>query len=166
MAQHHLGGEDERAGVDLVLASVLWCGTVGCFEDGNARIVVDVGARGDANPADLCGQGIGDVVAVEVHRGQHAVFGGPSDDLLKHGVGDDVLDDDLVSGVRIGEGAPRATVKFLRTEFFLSEGVAPVSEAAFGELHDVALVHQGDAWLVVVNGVLNGRTDDTSRPFL
>ena len=166
MAKHHLGGEDERARVDLVLACVLGCRSVGGFEDGDARVVVDVGSGGDADAADLSSKRVGNVVAVEVHGGQHAVFSRPGDDLLKHGVGNDVLDDDRVAGVGVGEGAPRTTVKFGGPEFILSEGVAPVSESTLGEFHDVPLVHQRDAGLVVVDGVLNGGTNDTSRPFL
>ena len=165
MAEHHLCREDEGAGVDLVLACVLGRRAVRGLEDGNPRVVVDVGAGGDADATDLCGQGVGDVVAVEVHGGQDAVFCGTGDDLLEHGIGNHVLDHDGVAGVGVGEGAPRATVELGRTEFFLGQGVAPISEATLGELHDVAFVNQGNARLVVVNGVLDGCPDDTSRAF-
>ena len=37
----------------------------------------------------------------------------------------------------------------------MREVVAPVTKSSFGELHDVALVHQGDRGLVVVDGVLD-----------
>lgn len=95
-AEHHLAGEDDGAGVDLVLVGVFGGGAVGCFEDGVAGVVVDVGARGDADAADACGEGVGDVVAVEVHGGDDVVLGGAGEELLEEGVGDDVLDDDVM----------------------------------------------------------------------
>jgi hypothetical protein len=82
------------AWVDLVLACVLGGGAVGGLEDGVAGVVVDVGAGGDADAADAGGEGVGDVVAVEVHGGDDGVLGGAGEDLLEEGVGDDVLDDD------------------------------------------------------------------------
>ena len=41
-------------------------------------------------------------------------------------------------------------------ELLLRQAVGPVAEAPFGELHDVALVHDGHAGLVVVDRVLDG----------
>ena len=80
------------------------------LEDSDPGIVVDVGTRSDADAANLSSEGIGDVVAVEVHRSQHAVLAGPSQHLLEHSIGDDVLDGDLSVGSRVGHGAPRSAV--------------------------------------------------------
>ena len=96
VAQHHLAGEDHAAGVDNVLAGVLGRGAVGGLEDGVTGHVVDVRAGGDADPADLSGQGVAEVVPVEVQGGDHVVVGGAQQDLLEEVVGDDVLDDDEI----------------------------------------------------------------------
>src|SRR5215470_8593723 len=53
VAEHHLAREDDRAGVDLVLPGVLGRRTVRRLEECVAGVVVDVGARRDAEPADL-----------------------------------------------------------------------------------------------------------------
>src|SRR4029077_20495950 len=49
--------------------------------------------------------------------------------------------------------APRAAINFFSAEVLLRDVVAPVSERAFGEFHDVAFVHQGNAASVVLNRV-------------
>ena len=69
---------------------------MGGFEDGVAGDVVDVAAGGDADAADAGGEGVGEVVAVEVDRGDDVEVGRAGEDLLEEGVGDDVLDDDVV----------------------------------------------------------------------
>ena len=50
---------------------------------------------------------------------------------------------------------PWAAVDQLGAEFLLRQRVRPVAEAAFGELHDVALVDDRHRRLVVVDGVLD-----------
>ena len=56
-------------GVDLVEAGVLRGGAVGGLEDAVTGHVVDVAARCDADPADLSGQRVGQVVPVQVGGG-------------------------------------------------------------------------------------------------
>ena len=93
--QHHLGRQDLGARIDVVLAGVLGRGAVRGLE--HRHRVRQVGARGDADAADLRGQRVGDVVAVEVQRRDHAVLGRAQQDLLQEGVGDHVLDDDVAA---------------------------------------------------------------------
>src|SRR4051794_4785539 len=69
--EQHDAGEHDRAGIDNVLVGVLRRGAVGGLEDGVA--VADVRARRDAETSDLRRCGVGDVVAVQVGRGQDAV---------------------------------------------------------------------------------------------
>jgi hypothetical protein len=103
------------------LVGVLGRGAVGGLEHGVAGDVVDVAARGDADAADLRGQRVGEVVAVEVQRGDHVVLGRTQQHLLQEGVGDGVLDDDVLAGLlRVLELAPRAAV----------DGLAPNSRWA------------------------------------
>ena len=67
--EHEHAREQHRAGVHLVLPGVLRGRAVRRLEDAVAGDVVDVGPRGDADAADLGGQGVGEVVAVEVGGG-------------------------------------------------------------------------------------------------
>ncbi|MNV15132.1 hypothetical protein D3C71_1058450 [compost metagenome] len=163
MAQHHFGGQDLGTRVHIVLAGVLGGRAVGGLEHGDG--VAQVRARGDADAADLCGQCVGHVVAVEVQRGDHAVFGGTQQDLLQERVGDAVLDGDFLARLGVLELHPRAAVDQLGAEFLGGQVVAPVTEATFGELHDVALVDQGHAGLVVVDGVLEGLAHEALGAF-
>ena len=82
-------------GLTLSRFGVLGGGAVGGLEDGVAGDVVDVAARGDADAADLGRQGVGEVVAVEVHGGDDVELVGPGEHLLQRDVGDGVLDEDL-----------------------------------------------------------------------
>ncbi len=95
VAEHHFAGQDHGAWVDLILVGVFGGCAVGRFEDGGAGVVVDVGSGCDADASDAGGEGVGDVVAVEVHGGDDGVFGGAGEDLLEEGVGDDIFDDDV-----------------------------------------------------------------------
>ncbi len=164
MAQHHLRGEDQRTRVDLVLAGVLRRGAVGRLEHGHR--IGQVGAGRDADAADLGRQGVGEIVAVQVQGGDHVVLGGAQQDLLQHGVGDHVLDHDVLAGLRILELHPRTAVQQLGAEFIARDFVAPILEGTLGELHDVALVHQGHRTAVVVDGVLQGLAHQALGAFL
>ena len=166
VAEHHFTGEDERAGVDLVFAGIFGGGSVGGFEDGDAGLVVDVGAGGDADAADTGGEGVGDVVPVEVERGDYVVFSRSGENLLEHGVGDDVFDDDLLAGFGVFDDVPGAAVEGGGAEVLDGDFVAPVAEGAFGEFHDVAFVDEGDGVAVVVDRVLNGGFYEAVSAFL
>src|SRR5208282_3678143 len=89
----HHARENHRAGIDYVFVGVLGGGAVRGFEDGVA--VADVGSGSNAQASYLRGAGVGDVVAVQVGRGQNAVFVGSRYDLLEDGVGDAVVDHQL-----------------------------------------------------------------------
>ena len=89
MAQHHFGGKNQRAGVDLVQAGVLRRRTVRGFKSG--VLVGDICARGDADATDLRGQCVGDVIPVEIERGDHIVFRRAQQDLLQESVGNCLL---------------------------------------------------------------------------
>ncbi len=143
--EHHDAGEDQRAGVDLVLVGVLGGGAVGRLEHGDAVALVAAGRHAEA--ADLRRQGVGEVVAVEVRGGEHVVLLGPQQDLLEHRVGDAVLDHDLARPAPCRRARSRARPRYDRESpnSLARQLVAPVLEGALGELHDVALVHQGDA---------------------
>ena len=68
------------------------------------KTIADVGAGSDAETADLGRGGVGDVVAVEVGGGEDGVVGRPDDDLLEDGVGDAVIDEDLLLPCAVAVG--------------------------------------------------------------
>jgi len=160
VTQHHLTGQDDATGVDDVFAGVLRRGAVRGFEDGVAGDVVDVAAGGDADAADLRGQRVAEVIAIQIERGDDVELGGARQHLLQGDVGNGVFDDDAV-----GQFAPRAAVNLDSAEFALREGVAPIAEGAFGELHDVAFVDNRDRLAVVVDGVLDRGADEAFGAF-
>ena len=63
-------------------------GAVRGLEDRVAGDVVDVAARRDADAADLRGQGVGEVIAVQVERGDDVELLRPRQHLLQRDVGD------------------------------------------------------------------------------
>ena len=65
---------------------------MGGLEDRVPRLVVDVAAQGDPDPADLGGEGVRYVVPVQVYRGDDVELPGARERLLEEDVGDDVLD--------------------------------------------------------------------------
>ncbi len=106
--------------------------------------VGQVGARSDTDTSHLSRQGVGEVVAVQVERGDDIVFGRTQQNLLQHGVGDDVLDHDVLAGIGVLELHPGPTIEQLSAELVARDFVAPVLEGTLGEFHDVALVDEGD----------------------
>ena len=88
-----------------------YLGAVPCVASNTAIAVADVGARRDAQSAHLRRRRVRDVVAIQVGRGQDAVVRGADDDLLEDGVGDAVVDQDLVLpravAVRLADGVER-----------------------------------------------------------
>ena len=121
------------------------------------HVVGHVGARCNADAAHLGRDRVGEKIPVEVHRGQHIEFLGAQQHHLEHDVGDAVLDDNpavrnlaLVLAIELFFGN-RDFVEFLARNL-----VSPAAERTFGELHDVALVHQGHRFASVVDRVLDG----------
>ncbi len=155
MAQHHFRRKDNRAWVDFVLACVFRRGAVRRFKQ--RALVADVSARRDADAANLRRQSVRDVVAVQVHTGDHVVLGRAQQNLLQERIGDHVFNNDLFAGVRVLDFHPRAAVQQLAAELFARQLVAPVFKRAFGELHDVAFVNQGHRVAIVGDGIFNRR---------
>ena len=154
--EHEHAREQHRAGVHLVLAGVLGRRAVRGLEDAMAGHVVDVGPRGDADATDLGGQRVGEVVAVEVGRGDDVEVRGPGQHLLQRDVGDGVLDQQLVAGLAVAVVPADGDVG----ELLADELVAPLAERALGELLDVALVHERDRAALAVEGVADGGADE------
>ena len=117
-------------------------------------------------------------VAVQVHRGDHVELGRTRQYLLERDVGNRVLDENL-AGLQCGSlllvrglftlCGLRALPLFpgvgLAGELLLGKLVAPVAERAFGELHDVPLVHDRDALAPGGDRVLDGGAEQAARAF-
>ena len=72
------------------------------FKD--AEAVADIRARSHAQAADLRGAGVGEVVAVQVGRGEDLIFVGARQDLLEDGIGDAVVDQDFLLPLAVAVG--------------------------------------------------------------
>src|SRR4051812_33843709 len=70
--EHHNSREHYRARIDDVEVRVLGSGAVGGFKDSVA--IANVGARRNAQSADLRSASVGDVIAVEVGSGQNLIL--------------------------------------------------------------------------------------------
>eukprot|EP00050_Salpingoeca_kvevrii_P006099 m.287411 g.287411 ORF g.287411 m.287411 type:complete len:424 (+) comp11770_c0_seq1:400-1671(+) len=73
-----------------------------------ASLVVDVTTGGNADAANLRGEGVREVVAVEVHGGNDIKLRGAGEDLLEGNVGNGVLDKELLLPLAVGVGAADA----------------------------------------------------------
>ena len=151
---------------------------MGRLKNGPAGDVVDVGARSDADAPHLGSQGVGYVVAVEVHGRHHVILGRPGQDLLQKSVGNDVLDDDFatvhrfalgVIGGRLAQSTFNAVMlkpgKYMVAELLLGHIVGPVFKAPFRELHDVAFMHQRHAFALLLNGIFQGGHNEPLSAF-
>src|SRR5687768_450265 len=164
MPQHHLAGKDYRPRIDLIEVGVLGRRAVRRFEDGVTGHVVDVAAGRDADAADLRGERIRQVVAVQVWRGDDVEFVGPRQDLLQRDVGDGVLDHDAGAGFTLRNPAPGPAVDFLGAEELLRDLVSPITKRPFGELHDVPLVDERDAFPFGLDRVADGAVNQPLGP--
>src|SRR5690606_28245007 len=132
-----------------------------CLENGVARHVVDVRPGRDADTANLRGERVGYVVAVQVERGDHIVFRRAGENLLQEGVCNDILYDQAVR-----QPAPRSAIDLHRAVLALCQLVAPVAETALRELHDVALVHERNALAAIRARIVDGCPNETVGSFL
>ena len=95
--EHHHAGENYRPWIDLILPGIFRRCAMGRFKTGMAGEVMNISSRGNSQPANLCRQGIGDVVPIEVHRCDDIIFSRPGKDLLQEIVSDGVLDQEFAS---------------------------------------------------------------------
>ena len=136
---------------------------MGGFKQG--AFVTDVCTRGDTDTANLRCQGVRNVVTVQVHTGDNIIFSRTQQDLLQECISNHVFNDDLFAGVRVFNFQPRAAVDQFTAKLFTRQLVAPVFKRAFGELHDVAFVHQGHRVTIVSNCVFDRCTNQTFGAF-
>ena len=80
----------------LITSLSAYLGAVPCVASKHAEAVADVGARRDAQAAHLGRAGIRQIIAVQVRRGEHLIFVRARQHLLENGIGDAVVDQDLL----------------------------------------------------------------------
>src|SRR5439155_11759403 len=73
--------------------------------------------------------------------------------LLQGDIRDGILDHQAGTRFAFRNPAPGTPVHFLGAEELLRDLVAPIAKRALGELHDVPLVHEGDTFSLVDDGV-------------
>src|SRR5207244_10533370 len=78
----------------------------------------------------------------------------PRQHLLQRDIGDGVFNDDALR-----QPGPWTAVELDGAEFAFGEFITPIAERAFGKLHDVALVDNGDVLAPVLQGVLERGAD-------
>src|SRR6185437_10766786 len=121
-------------------------------------LIADVRTRRQAEAPDLGGAGVGEVVAVEVGGADHLVVAGTQQNLLEHRIGDAIVDQDF-AGRKLAVVRGLGQLLFgdaVLAELLGGHLVAPVAEGAFGELLDVAFVHQGHDGAPLLDRVLDG----------
>ena len=75
--------------------------------------------------------------------------------MLQHGISNDILDDNFLAIVGVGDLDPWASVQQFTTKLFHGKLVTPVAESALRKFHDVAFVHESDRWQILVDCVLD-----------
>ena len=103
------------------------------LENRHAGHIIDVGSGGDSDTADAGCKRIGNIIAVQIHRGDHVIFRGTCQNLLEECVTDTVFDQDLAFRrfpVAFGSNGD------LIREFAFCELVSPVLESALGEFRE------------------------------
>ena len=80
--------------------------------------------------------------------------------MLQEGIRDHVFNHDSVR-----QFDPQPAVDLHPAEFAFGEFVAPFLETAFGELHNITLVHQGHRWAAIVDSVLDRFANQTLAAF-
>ena len=81
--------------------------------------------------------------------------------MLQRDVGDRIFNDNAGAWFSHWNSAPRAAIHFFGAKHILRHFITPITKRAFGELHDVALVHQGYTFAVVANGVADRAVNQT-----
>src|SRR5437899_8906925 len=119
------------------------------LKNGVAGNVIDIAARGDADAADLSGEGVAKVITIEVRRGDYVKIVRASKNLLQGNIGDCVFHQDALRGL-----APWPAIQFSRAEFPFGNFISPISERAFGVLHDIAFVDEGDALPLIAHRII------------
>ena len=130
------------------------------LEDSVPAEIVDVAAGRNADAADLRGQRVGEIIAVEVQRGDDVKVRRARQDLLQGDVGNGVLDE---GGPRRA-GLPgfcttvRRPVPLRRTRAGRVRN--PSRGTPLGVFHDVPLMDEGEALALLGNGKFDSRPDE------
>src|SRR4051812_41961647 len=134
---------------------------MGGFEDGVTGDVIDVAAGSDSDPTYLRGQGVTEIIAVQIQSRDHVEIVGTRQHLLQRNVGDRIFDHNSGAGFTHRNSAPWAAVNFLSAEILFRDVVTPIPKRTLGEFHDVALVDERYAPAIVLDGVRDGAVNQS-----
>src|SRR5438874_6484406 len=126
---------------------------MGRFENGVTGDVINVSTGRNADPAHLRRKRIAQIIAVQIQSRDHVEIFWPRQYLLQGDVRDRVFDDNTGARFVYRNLAPRAALDFLRAAILFRALTAPVAKCTLGELHDIALVHQGHALALILDRV-------------
>src|SRR5260370_5554146 len=158
--EHHFARENHRAGIDFILIRILRRGAVGRFENGVTSDVVYVSTGRDADPAHLRRKRVAQIITVQIQRRDDVEIFRSREDLLQGDVRNCVFDDNAGARLLHRDFAPGSAIDFFGAEILLRDFITPITERAFGELHDVALVDQRYAFALVHNRVRDRTIDE------
>ena len=143
-----------------------------------ACIVIDIGPRSDSDPANCSGQGVRNIITIQVEGGDHRIFGRAGQDLLQESIRNNILDQyfscfqclilcfigSIHAFIRLDPVIllPR---KDLISEFSFCQSISPQFELTFRELHDIPFVNNGYGRTVIFNGIVYSCPDKTFGPF-
>ena len=99
------------------------------FKNSVTCLIIDIGARSDTDTAHHGSQLVGNVITVQVQCGNDRVFFGNKQRILQKGISYTIFDN-------------KTPVLYFFAKFTFRHFVPPFLETAFGELHNVAFVHQ------------------------
>ena len=122
-------------------------------------LVVYISARCYPDAADLSRERVRDIVPIQVERRYHIIFLRLYEDILQECIADIVLYLDAAPL----SGYHDLAIPLLCPVFLSRRLIAPCAEAAFGELHDVALMDQGDASPAVFDRIIDRGADKALR---
>src|SRR5690606_34720311 len=148
------------------------------FENGSTIYVIDIGPRCNTDTTYHGRQGIRDIITIEIERGDDIVFGRTQQNLLEEGISDDILDQQrtTIEGFLLRRVSSFLTISrsntvvlcprpYLAAVFAFSQGITPFLKLTFGIFHDVALVHQGNAFASLAHGIVDGSADEPFGAF-
>src|SRR3989304_6769847 len=137
------------------MSSIFGRSAVCGFKD--SCLVANICPRRHTQTAYLGGTCIRDIITIEIRRGNHVVFLWSKKHLLKHGIGNPVLYNNLPFW---GNTAIYLLDTFFCnckfSEFLSSYLIAPLTKSALRKFHNITLMHKGHTLFPFINGILDG----------
>src|SRR5262245_9544174 len=98
MFQQKRSRKKNGSGIGSIFTRVLRSRAMGGLKHGGS--IADIGAGRQTDSSGHCGSSVGKIIAIQVRRRNYAVLVGPKLNLLKHAIGNSVLNDHLARAIR------------------------------------------------------------------